>query len=106
MNAGLLTQRIKVEKPVTVQDAYGSNNTEWTTVIESLHADVEYRHGNQLNSNGEIIYSYEVSFYVRFNEAIAEYMRITWQTRKYRILAIDRQTRLRRFAIRCELINE
>lgn len=106
MRAGLLTEVIKVEKPVTTIDEFGASYTRWETFIGKTKAQVTYTTGNRLNENNEIIFAYEVVFTVRIYHQIDERMRIIWKNKKYRILSLEENKALQSLTIKAELINE
>lgn len=106
MRAGLLSEVISVEKPVTYTNEYGANSTKWETFIGKTKAQITYTSGNRLNENNEIIFAYEVVFTVRIYHQINERMRIIWKNKKYRILSIEENKHLQTLTIKTELINE
>lgn len=106
MRAGLLTEVIKVEKPIVLQDEYGANEKIWETFIEKTKAQVNYSSGNRTNENNEIFYAYEVVFIVRIYHQITENMRIIWKNKKYQILSIEENKAQQSLTIKSELINE
>ena len=106
MRAGLLSEVISVEKPVTITDEFGANYTKWETFIRKTKAQVTYTSGNRLNENNEIIFAYEVVFTVRIYHQIDERMRIIWKNIKYRILSLEENKHLQTLTIKAELINE
>ena len=106
MRAGLLTEVISVEKPVTITNEFGANSIKWETFIGKTKAQVTYSSGNRLNENNEIIFAYEVVFTVRIYHQINERMRIIWKNKKYRILSLEENRQLQTLTIKTELINE
>lgn len=106
MRAGLLKYDISVEQPISRQNEYGANYTEWETFIGKTKAEVTYSNGNRRNENNEIIFAYEVVFTVRIYHQINERMRIIWKNKKYRILSIEENRERQSLTIKTELINE
>lgn len=106
MRAGLLTEVIKVEKPVVLQNEYGATDEIWETFIENTKAQVNYSSGNRANENNEIVFNYEVIFIVRIYHQIDENMRIIWKNKKYRILSLEENKAQQSLTIKTELINE
>lgn len=106
MRAGLLTETVKVEKPVIVTDEFGASYTKWETFIGKTKAQVTYSSGNRAIENNEIIFAYEVIFTMRIYHQINERMRIIWKSKKYRILSIEENKALQSLTIKAELINE
>ena len=105
MQAGLLKERITIEQPIISQNVYGANELEWSTFIDT-RASVNYTSGNRMTANNEVVWSHQVNFTVRVYHDVNENMRIIWQGRKYRILAIEPDKDKQRQTIRTELINE
>ena len=106
MEAGKLTERITIQRPVAVRDVYGSTTTAWTDVVTNLPAAVNYIRGDREIDNEEIFHGRVTTFSIRWQGAVNEEMRILWNELKYRILSIDRRTHRREYLIRTELINE
>lgn len=105
MRAGLLTEVVTVEQPITITDDFGANKTGWNPIINT-RAKVSYSSGNRANENNEIVFTYEVLFTMRIYHQINERMRIIWKNRKYRILSIERNKEQQHQIIKTELINE
>jgi len=105
MQAGLLKECITIEQPIISQNVYGANELEWSTFIDT-RASVNYTSGNRMTANNEVVWSHQVNFTVRVYHDVNENMRIIWQGRKYRILAIEPDKDKQRQTIRTELINE
>lgn len=106
MKAGLLTETIRIEKPVSNRDNYGADSKKWGTWIEKTKASVTFNNGNRINENNEIIFTYQVTFTVRIYHQINEEMRIIWKNKKYRILSLEENKERQSITIRTELINE
>ena len=106
MEAGKLTERISIQRPVVERDIYGSTTTVWTDVAANLPAAVNYVRGDREVDNEEIFHGRITTFSIRWRGAVNEEMRILWGDLKYRILSIDRRTHRREYFIHTELINE
>lgn len=105
MQAGLLTERIIIEKPITQQNGFGANAIKWTEFV-TTRAGVTYSNGNRANENNEIVYIYTVVFKIRYYHKVTEFMRITWNDQKYRILSIQADKHKLYKLINAELIND
>jgi len=106
MEAGKLTERITIQRPGVVRDAYGATQTSWVNVVTNLPAAVNYIRGDREIDNEEIFHGRITTFSIRWQGDVNEEMRILWGDLKYRILSIDRRTHRREYMIRTELINE
>jgi len=106
MEAGKLTERITIQRPGVVRDAYGATQTSWVNVVTNLPAAVNYVRGDREIDNEEIFHGRITTFSIRWQGDVNEEMRILWGDLKYRILSIDRRTHRREYMIRTELINE
>jgi len=106
MEAGKLTERITIQRPGVVRDAYGATQTSWVEVVTNLPAAVNYIRGDREIDNEEIFHGRITTFSIRWQGDVNEDMRILWGDLKYRILSIDRRTHRREYMIRTELINE
>jgi len=106
MEAGKLTERITIQRPGVVRDAYGATQTSWVNVVTNLPAAVNYVRGDREIDNEEIFHGRITTFSIRWHGTVNEEMQILWGELKYRILSIDRRTHRREYLIRTELINE
>ena len=106
MEAGKLTERITIQRPGVVRDAYGATQTSWVNVATNLPAAVNYIRGDREIDNEEIFHGRVTTFSIRWQGDVTEEMQILWNGLKYRILSIDRRTHRREYLIRTELINE
>lgn len=105
MRAGVLSEVISFEQPVTITDVFGANQLSWE-LVTNTRAKVSYSSGNRATENNEIVFAYEVIFTVRIYHQIDERMRIIWKNKKYRILSIERNKAQQHQIIKTELINE
>jgi SPP1 family predicted phage head-tail adaptor len=106
MRAGLLNKIISVYKPVQTIGDYGDRSTSWECVVDKVRCAVKSNGQNLNTENGEIVYQYSLTFSLRYNSSISEYMRIYWEDRKYRITGIQRNPEYGELTINAELINE
>ena len=95
MRAGLLTETILLQESVPVKNEFGATSMEWVDYLQT-RANIKFNSGNRVNQNNEIFTSYKVN----------EQMRIIYQDKKYRILAINSDRTKQSTEIIGELINE
>jgi SPP1 family predicted phage head-tail adaptor len=105
MRAGLLNTTITIEQQINNKGEFGATNISWVP-YKSTKARCTYSSGNRTNENNEIFFAYEVIFTIRIYHKVSENMRIIWEGRKYRILAIEKQKAQQQIVIKTELINE
>lgn len=105
MRAGLLREKILVQKLSVTKDSFGANTTAWIDKFFT-RAQVAYNSGNRLNQNNEIINTYNVTFTIRIYNNINEADRVIYNNKKYRILSISRELYKQTITIIGELINE
>lgn len=105
MRAGLLTEEITIQTPVSIKDIYGADSIRWDNIINT-RAQVSYNSGQRQNQNNEIVHSYTITFTIRYYHNVNERMIIIWKGNKYRILSINRELYKQSITITTELINE
>lgn len=105
MQAGILKERIQVQRPTVRTDEYGANVIEYNNIINTRAAVIN-KSGNRANENGEIVYNYIKSFTVRYYHNIQENDIIIWNNKKYRITDIDEVRDKQYKIINSELIND
>lgn len=105
MRAGLLTEEITIQAPVTIKDIYGADSIRWDDVI-STRSQVSFNSGQRQNQNNEIVHSYTITFTIRYYHNINERMIIVWKGNRYKILSINREIHKQSITIITELINE
>lgn len=109
MQAGLLRDKISIERSSVSHNAdNGEQILEWA-VIWSGRAKVDFSSGSQLVSNNETINTITKRVTIRtkpaFNEKLSN-LRILINGEYYRILAKDVRSRDMATIFTCELINE
>ena len=109
MQAGLLRDKISIERSsVSLHADNGEQILEWS-VIWSGRAKVDFSSGSQLVSNNETINTITKRVTIRtkpaFNEKLSN-LRILIDGEYYRILAKDVRSRDMATIFTCELINE
>ena len=105
MQAGLLTEKIIIEKPTIQQNEFGANAIRWTELI-TTRAGVTFSDGNRTNENNEIVFTNSEIFKIRYYHTIDEKDRVLWNNKKYRILSLEPNKNRQSLTIKTELINE
>ena len=109
MQAGLLRDKVTVERSIITYNAdNGEQQLSWT-VVWSGRARVEYSSGSQLVSNNETINTITKRVTIRtkpaFNDKLSQ-LRMLIDGDYYRILAKDVRHKDMATIFTCELINE
>ena len=105
MRAGLLTETILLQESVPVKNEFGATSMEWVDYLQT-RANIKFNSGNRVNQNNERFTSYTLTFTIRYYHKVNEQMRIIYQDKKYRILAINSDRTKQSTEIIGELINE
>ena len=105
MRAGKLTETILLQESVPVKNDFGAAPMEWVDYLQT-RANIKFNSGNRVNQNNEIFTSYTLTFTIRYYHKVNEQMRIIYQGKKYRILAINSDRAKQSTEIIGELINE
>lgn len=105
MNAGRLKYIIIIQSPEITQNEYGANSINWIDKIIA-RSDFQNNSGNRVNENGEIIFSYEKIFTIRYYHNINERDRIKFGNDYYRILSLEKEKDKQFIKINTELIND
>ena len=92
MRAGLLTETILLQESVPVKNEFGATSMEWVDYLQT-RANIKFT-------------SYTLTFTIRYYHKVNEQMRIIYQDKKYRILAINSDRTKQSTEIIGELINE
>ena len=101
MQAGILKERIQVQRPTVRTDEYGANVIEYNNIINTRAAAT-----NKSGNRAKIVYNYIKSFTVRYYHNIQENDIIIWNNKKYRITDIDEVRDKQYKIINTELIND
>lgn len=96
---------IEIQKSVEVVNPFGEREQTWEKAI-STKADVLHKSGNRILDFHELVSAYSVEFRIRNYHNVDEKMRVLFQKKKYRILAILPDYEKRMTTISTELINE
>ena len=109
MQAGLLRDKITIERSVVNSNATNGEQVISWSVVWSGRAKVDFSSGSQLVSNNETINTMTKKVTIRtkpaFNEKLSN-LRIFVDGEYYRILAKDVRSRDMATIFTCELINE
>lgn len=105
MRAGLLTEKIKFYRLVTVKTETGSEYN--TYVIDhECRARKTYNGGDRENENGDIFFTHHVNFEIRRGYDFDELYRIEWDGDMYRILCIEKDRHNQSIRITTEKVND
>lgn len=105
MQAGLLNERIVIERSHLHKNSYGEETQVWECHIKT-RARVDQKGGNNIIENDERVFTRSVNFIVRYYHDIRNLDRIVWKSQKFRILHIEDYKHEQRKILVCELINE
>lgn len=101
---GLRKYRIEIQNSVETVDKYGGRVKEWQTQIKTK-ADILFKSGTRINDVHELTPFYSLDFRIRHYHEVNEKMRVLFDGKKYRILAIPPVTEKQYKTLICELIN-
>ena len=105
MEAGKLTEIIEIHKPDIIKNDVGEQMTEYFYKYKTKANKLNNSGGRSLD-NHEILYSYNLTFEIRYYIDINEFDRVKYNNKFYRILSIDKNKLLQKITIITELINE
>ena len=105
MNAGRLSEIIKIQSFEIDKNEYGANGVIWNTKI-TTRANVQFQNGNRINENNEVVYTNLISFTIRIYHNVDEKDRIEWNGKSYKIISIEPNKAKQFLTIKTELINE
>lgn len=107
MRAGLLTKKVEIYKATQTVTKTGARKGEWKSLFNgSIHARVTYGQQKMAAKDGNFVLTSAITFVTRYYAEINEYMRVYWEDRKYRIMAIRRFPERGEMQIDGELIDE
>lgn len=75
MIIGRMRHRLRLLKPVTITDSFGSERTEWEET-NTVHAERVSVRGSRSNEVGELFPDYSVSYNIRIQHEIEENWRV------------------------------
>lgn len=102
---GLRKYRIEIQRSSESENRFGEREKIWETAVETK-ADVISKSGTRINDVHELTPFYSVDFRIRQYHEVDEKMRVIFNGKKYRILAIPPITDKQMKTLICELINE
>lgn len=105
MQAGLLKQRITVQKYVVTRDEYAAEVNTWEDYM-TCRAYIPTRKGSRKTLNNESTQIGAIEVTIRKYKEVDETMRILWRGKKYKIAWIDYLMEDNSYMITAELINE
>lgn len=105
MRAGLLTETIKILRPVIVETKYSGNATEFQDYI-TTKASVVHLSGKRDITAGEIVNISVVRFGIRIYHKVTSDMIIVYNGTKYHILDINPEKSKQSITITAEILNE
>lgn len=105
MKAGLLTEMIKIQRPVVRETKYSGNEPEYEDYL-TTRADVVHDSGRRGIIANEITYSYTVRFIIRLYHEVTSDMIIIHKGVRYRITDINPQRRKQSIIITAEVWDE
>jgi SPP1 family predicted phage head-tail adaptor len=84
MRAGLLRDKITIQKPTTSKNEYGSTEITWADVYNT-RAQVAYQNGYKKTGANEIYNIDKIYFTIRSNMTIENTYRILFKDKKFKI---------------------
>lgn len=105
MRAGLYNELITVYAPELSVNEYGEKVQRYEPLF-TCKANVLYNSGSRYVSNDEVLNFYSKTFTVRYYHHFTEKMLIEWQSKKWRIISIDKNRSTQEQIISTELYNE
>lgn len=105
MRAGLLTETIRIQKPVVVETKYSGNEPEYQDHI-TTRASVVHLSGKRGVAAGEIVNTSIVKFIIRIYHKVSPDMIIVHNGEKYHILDINPEKSKQSTTIMAEVWNE
>lgn len=92
MQLGDLDRRVVIQKPTATADTYGQRVDAWTT-HSTVWARIAYEGGDEGYEADQKVATRVVKFFVRYDSAITERMRVSYNSGVYDILAIEEISR-------------
>lgn len=106
MRTGLLDEMVTVQRLKPVTDAvFGTAKQEWEDVMR-LRATIDYRGGDRVPENYEMVSTYQVKITTHLRRAIEPQMRVKCADGFYYIQSRYHDRRNGQTILMCELINE
>ena len=105
MVAGRLNEVVKIYNLTTSINEYGER-VETYTLTMTTRAKVEFNTGSRSNENDEIVFNYQKSFNLRSYVPVVDKSQIEWQSKRYRVLSVEKRREYNDIVVIGELINE
>ncbi len=105
MVAGRLNEVVKIYNLTTSINEYGER-VETYTLTMTTRAKVEFNTGSRSNENDEIVFNYQKSFNLRSYVPVVDTSQIEWQSKRYRVLSVEKRREYNDIVVIGELINE
>ena len=105
MRAGLLNEIINVVTPIINENEYGEKIEDYQDKL-TTRAYIRHINGSRNIENDEIVNNYTKEFITRIYHNITEGDLIIWDSKKYRIICIDKDKSKQQLTIKTEMINE
>lgn len=84
---------------------YGNVNRSYR-YLQSTRCGVDNRAGSRVNENGEIVYNYNKTFYLRYYVTVSEGYMIKYQDNFYEIRSIIKDIFKNEMTLECALVND
>lgn len=105
MMAGQFNEIVKIYETVEEANDYGERIIT-QNLISTTRAKVEVTGGNRNTENNEIVFSHNKTFYVRFYVPVTDTSVIEFDSKKYRVLNVEKRKEYNDIKVISELINE
>ena len=105
MRAGILKYPIEIWKVTVTRNEY-NEQTDTYTKSYSTRANITYNSGSRTDINNEIVYPLNLTFEVRSYVPVTDFDHIKYNSRFYRILAIQSEDSTLQHAMMKKLVCE
>lgn len=105
MNPSKLDRRISIEVKNTALDANGDRVDTWTTLYNSIPANVAPSGGREFIRASRMFETASAVFMIRYRRGISQQQRVLYEGKYYNILSIDEMGRRDGLLITAEAIN-
>lgn len=105
MRSGLLNEIIKIYRPTITKNEFGED-IEVYNFLSSHRARVVHNGGSRTIATDETTFPYMKTFIVRVYVDVVEQDVIEWQSKRYRVMSIDKSRELQQITITTEIIRD
>lgn len=105
MQAGLLTEKIQILKPINTTNEYGEDVTTYER-DRCIRANVVYNRLSKELENSEWLYNGLVQFEIRNYHYVEEFERVCYNCNHYNIIRIESYPKQNKKVLYCERVNE